>query len=209
MCVIGRSAVSLSGMSVSSSSSGTRPTCASHTAHQTVRPGMSTPIVSGLPSLPDDPRQRQPLGVVVGVGVLLVAVGVDRLSEVAVAIEQADADERDGHVRRGLEMVAGEHAEAARVDTERLVEAVLGAEVGNRAGESRAVLALEPVTAPFSMYWSNSSSSVRYSAIRSTSSSTGDQSRCSLRTGTGLRWRSQAWTSMRRNSTRTRGCHIQ
>ena len=82
-----------------------------------------------------DARQRQPLGVVVGVGVLLVAVGIDRLSEVAVAVEKADADERDGHVAGGLEVVAGEHAQAARVDAERLVQAVLGAEVGDRAVE--------------------------------------------------------------------------
>ena len=36
--------------------------------------------------------------VVVGVGVLLVAVGVDRLAEVALAVEEPDADERQGHV---------------------------------------------------------------------------------------------------------------
>ena len=42
-------------------------------------------------------------------------------------------------------MVAGEYAQAARVDAERLVEAVLGAEVGDRAVELAAVLALEPV----------------------------------------------------------------
>ena len=74
-----------------------------------------------------------------------MAVGVDRLAEVAVAVEQADADERDGHVGGRLEMVAGEHAQAARVDAERLVQAVLGAEVGDRAVELRAVLAVEPV----------------------------------------------------------------
>ena len=36
--------------------------------------------------------------VVVGVCVLLVAVGVDRLAEVAVLVEQAHADERHRHV---------------------------------------------------------------------------------------------------------------
>ena len=59
---------------------------------------MSTPTVSGSAVRRRDARERQPLRVVVGVGVLLVAVGVDRLSEVAVAIEKADPDERDGHV---------------------------------------------------------------------------------------------------------------
>ena len=92
-----------------------------------------------------DPAERQARQVVVGVGVLLVAVGVDRLAEVALAIEQPDADEREGHVAGRLHVVAGEHAEAARVDAERLVEAVLGAEVGDRARQRGAVLALEPV----------------------------------------------------------------
>ena len=45
----------------------------------------------------------------------------------------------------GLHVVAGEDAEAARVDAERLVEAVFGAEVGDRAVERVAVAALEPV----------------------------------------------------------------
>ena len=62
-------------------------------------------------------------------------------------VEQADADERHGHVAGGLDVVAGEDAEAAGVDAEALVEAVLGAEVGDRAGERRAVLAVEPVLA--------------------------------------------------------------
>ena len=44
-------------------------------------------------------------------------------------------------------MVAGQHAEPAGVDPEALVEAVLGAEVGDRALERRRVLAMEPVVA--------------------------------------------------------------
>ena len=70
--------------------------------------------VSGSPFGVLDARQRQAAQVVVGVVVLLVAVGVDRLAEVALAIEQADADERQGHVAGGLHVVAGEDAEAAR-----------------------------------------------------------------------------------------------
>ena len=45
-----------------------------------------------------DPADRQSAQVVVGVVVLLVPVGVDRLAEVPVAVEQADADRREGHV---------------------------------------------------------------------------------------------------------------
>jgi hypothetical protein len=42
-------------------------------------------------------------------------------------------------------VVAGEHAEAARVDAERFVEAVLGAEVGDRTVQLLGVPAMEPV----------------------------------------------------------------
>ncbi len=44
-----------------------------------------------------------------------------------------------------LHVVAGEDPEATRVDPERLVEAVLGAEVGDRPVEGGRVLAMEPV----------------------------------------------------------------
>ncbi len=90
-------------------------------------------------------QHRQPRQLVVGVGVLLVAVRVDRLAEEAAPVHEADADQRQGHVRGGLHVVAGEHPEATRVDAQRLVEAVLGAEVGDRPVEAVAVLAGEPV----------------------------------------------------------------
>ena len=92
-----------------------------------------------------DAADRQPAEVVVGVVVLLVAVGIDGLAEVAVAIQQADAERRQGHVAGGLHVVAGEDAQAARVDAERLVQAVLRAEVGDRAGQVVGVALLEPV----------------------------------------------------------------
>ena len=92
-----------------------------------------------------DAPERQAGQVVVGVVVLLVAVGIDRLAEVALAIEQPDADRRQGHVAGRLHVVAGQHAETTRVDPERFVEAVLGAEVGDRAGQPVGVAALEPV----------------------------------------------------------------
>ena len=59
----------------------------------------------------------------------LAALGVDLLPEVAAAVEQADADERDPELGRGLQMVAGEDAEAARVDRQPLVQPELHAEV--------------------------------------------------------------------------------
>ena len=44
------------------------------------------------------PAQRQAAQVVVRVVMLLVAVGIDRLPEVALAVQEADADRRQGHV---------------------------------------------------------------------------------------------------------------
>ena len=87
---------------------------------------------------------RQPREVVLRVGVLLVAVGVDRLLEVAGAIEQPDADQRQAEVAGALQMVAGEDAEAAGVDRQRLVHAVLHREVGDRAAGVAGILAGEP-----------------------------------------------------------------
>ena len=157
-----------------------------------------------------NPPQRQPLGVVVGIGVLLVAVGVDRLAEVAVAVEEAHADERDGHVRGGLEVVAGEHAQAAGVDAERLVEAVLGAEVGDRAVEVGAVLCARtsgPSRSPCSGRTRRSASGTRPSGRRPRGSATSRGGRAAAARGCGSA--ASDCTSMRRNSTRTRGCHIQ
>ena len=52
---------------------------------------------------------------------LLHAGGVDALDEVALRIEEADADKGQVEVRGGLAVVAAEDAEAARVDGQRLV----------------------------------------------------------------------------------------
>ena len=62
------------------------------------------------------PQDRQARELEVRVGVLLVPVRVDRLAEEAAAVHEPDADQRQGHVRGGLHVVAGEDAEAAGVD---------------------------------------------------------------------------------------------
>ena len=61
-----------------------------------------------------------------------------QLAEVAVAVEEADADDRHAQVAGRLEVVAGEDAEAARVLRQRLAEAELGREVGDGARAHRA-----------------------------------------------------------------------
>ena len=78
--------------------------------------------------------------------VLVLPAGrVDPLAEVAVAVHQADRDEREPHVRGLLEDVARQHAETAGVDRQRLVDRELGAEersravLGHRLGQERLV----------------------------------------------------------------------
>ena len=77
-------------------------------------------------------RQRQAVGVEDRVGLLLPAVAVQALLEVAGLVEQADADDRHAEVGGGLEVVAGEDAQAAGVLRQHLGDAELGAEVGDR-----------------------------------------------------------------------------
>ena len=91
--------------------------------------------VAGDVDLDDHIRrvQRQPGGVEAGEALLLVAVGVEPLTEVALGVQQADADERDAEIRRRLEVIAGEDAEAARVLRQRLAEAELRREVGDES----------------------------------------------------------------------------
>ena len=76
---------------------------------------------------------------------LLVAVGIDGLAEIALAVEQADADGGHRHVARRLHVVAGEDAKTTRIDAHRFVEAVFGAEVGDRARQRVGISALEPM----------------------------------------------------------------
>jgi hypothetical protein len=66
-------------------------------------------------------------------GLVLPAGGVDALAEVALVVEQADGDERQRPIGGLLEDVARQRAQAARVDRQRRVDAVLGAEERHRA----------------------------------------------------------------------------
>ena len=63
--------------------------------------------------------------------------------EVAAAVEEADADERDAELGGALQVVAGEDAEAAGVDRQRLLDAELHAEVGDE--QVRGVIAVSPL----------------------------------------------------------------
>ncbi len=79
---------------------------------------------------------------------LLPAVAGEGLAEVAVPVEQADADQRDAQVAGGLEVVAGQDAEAAGVLRQRGRDAEFRREVGDRGRQlGRLCLALVPAVA--------------------------------------------------------------
>ena len=73
--------------------------------------------------------ERQPRGVVLGIALCLPVGLVELLAEVALAVEEADADEWHAEIGRRLQVIARQHAEAARVDRQALVEPELAGEV--------------------------------------------------------------------------------
>ena len=74
----------------------------------------------------------QRVEIVIGIAFLLPAVGIQILPEVALLIEQADADQREVQIAGGFQMIAGEDAQAAGIDGQALGEAVLGGEIGDQ-----------------------------------------------------------------------------
>ena len=87
---------------------------------------------AGLAALFAKERQRETVGVEDRVALVLPALTGERLGEVAGLVEQADAHDRDAEVRSGLEVVAGEDAEATGVLRQDSGDAELWAEVGDR-----------------------------------------------------------------------------
>ena len=87
---------------------------------------------------------RQRRGVDVEVLLLLAHLVVEALPEVALVVVEADADQRDAEVGGRLDVIAGQDAEAARVDRQRLVQPELGGEVGDRPRPQDAGVAFAP-----------------------------------------------------------------
>jgi hypothetical protein len=88
--------------------------------------------------------ERQVEKIVLGIPLLLPTVHVQVLPEVPLAVHQADAAQGHAEVARRLQMVAGQDAEAARIDRHRLVDAELGREVGDAEVGLLRVLLGEP-----------------------------------------------------------------
>ncbi len=109
---------------------------AQHVGAQLAAAGQVEGDDAGLAVVLAQQAQGQAVGVEDRVGLLLPAVAVEALLEVAGLVEEADADDRDAEVGGGLEVVAGEDAETAGVLRQHLGDAELGAEVGDGAGSA-------------------------------------------------------------------------
>jgi hypothetical protein len=100
--------------------------------------------LAGLALFVLDERGGPLVDVVHGIAFELPAIFGELLGEVALPIRQADADQRNAEIRSGLQVVAGQHAQAAGVDRHALVQAELGGEIGDR-GVVCAVLVVNQV----------------------------------------------------------------
>ncbi len=77
-------------------------------------------------------HQRQGVEIVHRIAFLLPSVGIEELAEIALLIEQPEADQGIVLVAGRFQMVAGENAEAAGIDRQALGEAVFGGEIGDQ-----------------------------------------------------------------------------
>ena len=77
-------------------------------------------------------REPRGLGLELGRRRDLPSPRIEKLREIAGAVEEADRDERQPEIAGGLQVIPREHAEPARVDRQALVDRVLRAEVRNQ-----------------------------------------------------------------------------
>ena len=80
----------------------------------------------------DGRLDRQHLDPRLQVVLVLIAVDVELLLEVALVVEQSHGDERDTQTAGALDVVAGEHTETTRIDRHRLMDAELRREIDHR-----------------------------------------------------------------------------
>src|SRR5262249_45934553 len=91
--------------------------------------------------------ERQIVEIVFRIAFLLPAVLVEVLAEVAKPVHEANAHEGEAQVACRLQMVAGQDAEAARVDRDTVVNAEFSGEIRNAAIASAGVGLFEPPSA--------------------------------------------------------------
>ena len=78
------------------------------------------------------------------VALLLPAVIGHALAEVALRVHESDADERQAEVRGFFAVIAGEHAQATRIDRQRLVQRKLGGKVRDASAAEHGLLVAPP-----------------------------------------------------------------
>ena len=100
--------------------------------------------MTGSPSVPMAGFHRQLVDVGLEIFFLLPAVAIQMLPEIALAVKQADADQRNVEVGGALDVIAGEHAQAAGIDRHRFVQAELGGEIRHRTRPQHAGVSWRP-----------------------------------------------------------------
>src|ERR1700692_2241160 len=111
-------------MLVSSRYSFTRPTL----MHQSL---MKTVPVGSLTVLIVDRTHREGVEIVDRVSLLLPAIRVERLLEVAFLVQQPDRDQGDAPIAGGLQVIAGEHPQPPAIDGHAFHHAVLHGKVSD------------------------------------------------------------------------------
>ena len=92
----------------------------------------ATGIRTGAPAVSRSRVSGRPLGVAGRVALGLPALGRQLMGEIAVPVQQADADERDAQVAGRLQVIAGQDAQPAGVLRQRRGDPVLRGEIGHR-----------------------------------------------------------------------------
>ncbi len=135
--MISRSAGRFAGRCASRSRSGVRPTLTRRTSRWTSRSPILTVTIGETPAGVGRTSTGQVERIDDRVALLLPRVRRERLPEEPLAVEDPDADEGHAEVARGLEVVAREDAEAARVDRQHLGQPELRAEVRDAVASRR------------------------------------------------------------------------
>ena len=90
----------------------------------------------GIPILLEELLERELREVLGFVSSLLLSLGGERLSEVTIAIEEADSRETDIAVTGLLEIVPSQDPETTRVDLQDVRQSILHTEVGDRGADA-------------------------------------------------------------------------
>ena len=100
--------------------------------------------VIGLPSAPAGGLHGQVFDLGIEVFLLLTAAAVQVLLEIALVVKQADGHQRHAQPAGALDVVAGEHTQAAGINRHRFVHAEFQREIGHRLGPQHSGMGSAP-----------------------------------------------------------------